>query len=633
MVLYIVFLVVTFATVLSGQPQIASVSGYAVMAIIVLAAHGIGEHACSAIGIAAGRWVERRASAIAAGLIPLWLLPLLLARLGILRPRWLLALLCALSLLGIPAAWRAIRERPSRSSPRSPISLAAVIILLMLALYAAHTLLPAVFFDGLSYHLAVPNQYLVTGKLLFIPYTQGANYPMGGEFLALYGLSVGDDGALKKINFLFLILVVLIVGEALPDRRKARLAQLILLASPLMGFMATLEFIDLPLVLYLLLCVLALIRSADASTARSPVLAAGIWAGAAMSIKYSAIPFLLATAALWLIRSWRSWRRLLAPALGAALLSLLVPLAWYAKSYAHTGNPVFPYLNRVFASPYAASQPAAEDDAHGYRKDRGRFSLWHIMRYPFDVSTQPYRGGMLADPGVLFLALLPLLALKRPRRGLETDAILYAILFFAVWWVLTGYLVRYVAVIFPLLSIPLGRATEEALNDRRTLRIAVTATLIAGITLNMMLYLGQMNFYFKSLTYLTGGMTHDQLLDSTVTYHRVADFANKNLPAEARILFVAERRSFYFQRECLVQNYFVPNTLVALLEQTSDDEMVRARLKKQGFTHILLYEKHLADVAARFPATIPPALVPRIEAFCAWNQRIYADSYYVLCRL
>ncbi|MBI2837572.1 MAG: glycosyltransferase family 39 protein [Acidobacteria bacterium] len=628
--LYALFAAILIATVaIQDHAQLDAIWGYGIVLLLAFSALAIGDIVIELLGMS-GPPAERLCFSLAAGLIPFWLAPLLLARLGILRPVWLLAIVSPLGVVAIVWSRRrlVLLLRGIEWHGNDWVSAA---IGLLLCIYFLHTLLPAMFFDGLAYHLAVPSQYLITGKLLFIPFTQGANYPMGAEFLALYGLAAGDDGALKKINFLFLVLLVVFVGSVLSRNRQGRWAQLVLLASPLTGFLATLEFIDLPLVVYLIFCVYSLMRMHEPS--RGHIRAAGIWAGAAMSIKYSAIPFLGVAAAVWLIRSRHTIGRAVRPAAVAFLLSILIPLPWYLKSYAHTGNPVFPYLNRVFESQYVAAHSSAEDDVHGYRKDRSRFSPFHMIRYPFEVSTQKYRGGMLADLGLLYLILLPLLAVAPPRNTTEKEALFYAALFLVLWWVLTGYLIRYAAIAFPLIAISLGRAIEEVAEKGGWLRRLAFTVIALATALNIALYLGQMNTFFKSLTYLTGGMTRDELLRATVTYYPAAVYANDNLSADAHILFVGERRSFHFRQQCTVTNYFIPNPLVTILDRQEDPAGARDSLIRQGFTHLLLYRKHLPDVADSYPISIPGAAVSPIQEFCATLPPIYADGYYVLYRL
>lgn len=628
--LYALFAAILIATVaIQDHAQLDAIWGYGIVLVLAFGALAIGDFVVELLGMS-GPPAERLCFSLAAGLIPFWLAPLLLARLGILRPVWLFSIVAPLAALAIVWSRRrlVLLLRGIEWHGNDWVSAA---VGLLLCIYFLHTLLPAMFFDGLAYHLAVPSQYLITGKLLFIPFTQGANYPMGAEFLALYGLAAGDDGALKKINFLYLVLLVVFVGTVLSRNRKGRCAQLILLASPLTGFLATLEFIDLPLVVYLILCVYSLMRMHEPS--RGHIRAAGMWAGAAMSIKYSAIPFLGVAATIWLVRSRHTIGRAIRPAAVAVLLSLLIPLPWYLKSYAQTGNPVFPYLNRVFKSPYLSGQASGEEDVNGYFKDRDRFSPFRVLRYPFEVSTQRYRGGMLADLGPLYLILLPLLAFKPPPSSTEREALIYAALFLVLWWVLTGYAIRHAAVAFPLIAISLGAAVEEVMAKRGWFRRIVIVAAALAIGFNIVLYLSQMNTFFKSLTYLTGGMTRDELLRATVTYYPVAVYADENLPVDAHVLFVGERRSFHFLRECTVTNYSVPNPLVSTLHKERDPAAVRASLARQGFTHILLHRKHLSQIADSFSTNIPQADVPSILGFCATLPPIYADGYYVLYRL
>ncbi|MEW6368833.1 MAG: glycosyltransferase family 39 protein [Acidobacteriota bacterium] len=631
-VVYCAFLVLVFLTITVQQPQLLLLGGHLVTLSLFVSAFVAGDRFSTWIGLPSGTR-ERFCFATGLGLIPFSILPLLLGWLHLLRPVYLRALLLLALALALASGRRPLRDLLlTLRAPnwRSPV---VFCIAALLILYLAHTALPAMFFDALSYHLAVPSQYLVTGRILHLPYNHGANYPMGAEFLALYGMAAGDDGALKKINFGYLIMTLVFIGSVMSDGRAGRIAQLVFLGSPLTAFLSTVEFIEMPMIFYMVFFVHAMWRSTEAERPRAYLVAAGLFAGAALSIKYIAIPFLGIAAIGWLWRARSSLRRLLPAACLAGIIALLLPSPWYVKAYLHTGNPVFPYLNSLFRSPYAEGEPSKQDDVHGYRKDASRFAIGHLAAYPFEVSTRTNRGGMLADPGVLYLALFPLLLFHPPRSRREKDLLWLSLAFFCTWWVLTGYLIRYVGLIFPLLAASIGRAADEATSDRGLLRAATAAALAAGLLFNALLYVGQMNLYFKSPTFLSGGLSEPELLSSTVTYYRAAEFADRTLPPDAKLLLVGERRYYYIRREAVVINFFSPNPLVPLLRETRDPARVAAELRRQGVTHILLNHKHLLDVADRYPVYLPPDLAVAVTGFCHTLTRLYADDYFSIYQL
>src|SRR5262249_29636270 len=140
------------------------------------------------------------------------------------------------------------------------------------------------------------------------------------------------------------------VGRKLFNDEVGLWGALIFYSTPLVIWLSSTAYLDLPLALCILASVVAFIRWYE--TSLWPWLAVSGWiAGVAIGIKIGAIPTLIV---LPFFAVWHSWNtkgsllRLIA-AFGVPMLILAVPS--YLLVYIHTGNPFFPFMNAVFRSP------------------------------------------------------------------------------------------------------------------------------------------------------------------------------------------------------------------------------------------------------------------------------------------
>jgi len=205
--------------------------------------------------------------------------------------------------------------------------------------------------------------------------------------------------------------------------------------------------------------------------------AAGVASGFGAGLKLSAFPFTVATVAALLVVSQPLIRRLVLAlaCAGGALVGLLLSYGWWAYELAqHWGSPLLPYLNQVFASPYAplASNTDARRLPHGVLQGIFYPLLWTAQ--PLRTSPQSFRE--IAVPAVEVLLLL--LAVKaiaiaarrrawRPIFGSDAERylVVLSILTYAVWvdvFAIYRYLVPLEMLSFVLLGICVRRLVAPA---------------------------------------------------------------------------------------------------------------------------------------------------------------------------
>ncbi len=284
--------------------------------------------------------------------------------------RWLVWLLLAGIGIGVSKAWLQTLALPSAAwlkqkwLNRSPAgeypaaerqaALGLALILIFLAGTYLWALSPAVRYDALSYHLAVPETYVRSGGMVDMPEAANTYWVHYAEMLYTLALLLAGQPLPGLIHFTSCLLSAGFVF-ALTRRlssRSAWIAALLFCSIPLINIEAGSAYIELFLALTLLGTVYFGVRWwFDQEMGWLGL--AGIGAGLAVGSKVSMIPLLapLGLLFLWgLIGRRPGWKSGLQALLIFGLPLVLLSSVWFGRDWLWTGNPVFPMFNGIFRS-------------------------------------------------------------------------------------------------------------------------------------------------------------------------------------------------------------------------------------------------------------------------------------------
>jgi 4-amino-4-deoxy-L-arabinose transferase-like glycosyltransferase len=294
--------------------------------------------------------------------------------------------------------------------------------------------------DALSMHLALPMSVAHDHRWMFDfrQYTW-ALMPSGGDSLFTAAYLLGGETAARLTNVGLLVVIVGMVYRA----SRQWLAAALFASTPLVLLVTGSLFVENVWAAMIMGAVLALIRY-DENGDPSEIRTAGVLFGAAISTKVIAAVFLLPAAfvAVWMVVK----RRQLSTMAAAALLLAIFAAPPYAYAWVKARNPLFPFANAIFRSPYYPPESFADP------RFRPPIS-WHTA---YDAT---FRSGLYFEaqggaPGFqYFLMLVPAAILTRRRAAALTVAIgaIAAILLFAFLPNL-----RYIYPALPLFSIAIG---------------------------------------------------------------------------------------------------------------------------------------------------------------------------------
>jgi hypothetical protein len=601
-------------------------------------------------------WRERLPFAGALGIGAFGTLGLVLALFGLYRP-FLLQVIAALVVLvalfmlvpgGVRRA-RSSRHLPAPHMPRNTTLLWVACAGLALFCAGVAALAPETQYDALWYHLTYPQRYLQAGYLVDIPADFVSLYPMTTELWYGYGLAFGGATAAILLHLGYLPLAAVLTYEFARRYTPGAapwLAVALLVTMPTMIWLGSTANTDLAIMLFVALSLYALLRYVDTSR-RQWLLLAALNLGFALSTKHLAL-FALALFCPGLLLALRSrgvgWRHAFLAALALGVLSLLVALPWYLRSYLATGNPVFETMYTAFGAPperwNALAQARQQDFLHQFGRPRTLANLLLLLPWDMTIHAAGYGGAL----GPLFLILSPMLALRRLRGVWSWLAALVA-LWLLLWFSpVTSLEVRQLTPIAPIIAVLAAFAFARAAGLARLVAgRKAPALLTGGLAMLMVLNLppftplhevDRVNWdgWLSSVLYrlpwsvVAGGQSVDDYLTREIRSYPVWRYADTHLPSGAHVLTWSGGDEFYTDRDRLWANS--ARAIATTKAPRGAETQALAGLRALGITHLIVgrrppEEPHPWDAYA---LTGPLAR-------SQWYEELYSDYWYVLYRI
>jgi tetratricopeptide (TPR) repeat protein len=530
--------------------------------------------------------------------------------------RSLFAALLVIGLVsGIVAFRESLRENPKTGDEVVPYGFLEKILLGFCVFIAGvnflGALIPEWFYDSLIYHLAVPQQYAMQGKIHWVPYSFVCfNYPLLTSMQYLVFMVLGNDIAPRLLQWfdgLLCAATAFGIAGIFMGRAGSLLAAAVFLSQPVMRFLMAVTMDELPLTWFSTLALAALLRGIDGDGRgassyapeggvrpyrridRNSWLFVGAWLlGFAHGSKYVGV---LASSVLvcWLV----FWSRCRREGLGVTGWRMFLVVGWAAawtapwllKNWLFAGNPVSPFLGSFF--------PSVEFDAQLHDLYLGASTMyrgeglkdWILL--PFRVSVEnPSFGGFTLNP--FFILCVPAALLLRGIpygvRVMVGFAAGYAVL-----WALATPQSRFLAPLMPAASVvtawslvALGR---ESVPVRAAVGMATAWILVVSANAAIVNRLSNRDI----VPYVSGRLSRPALIRGAVPYYPAMERADEVMGRSARIMFVWESQIYYSPRPCFASNFigYVPLDLAKRAVDGRDLVRLISRLR---VTHILVDE-------------------------------------------
>lgn len=420
--------------------------------------------------------------------------------------------------------WWAARTPREAKATYIPIALLAA----TLAVHIAVAAKPEVGHDALAMHLQIAAEMAHGHRFRNDVATHiWAVMPLGADWLYASAYQFGGEAAARLSNLgAFLILLAWL----------ARLTSTAAATSPAVAAAAAGLFASMPLAfaetstlyvenywsLQLLAATAAGERAFRERDARWAIVCVWFAAGSLQAKVigvFWVLPLLAAVA--WRLRDrWRTidGRQII------AIIAALAVMAWpYLNALWRTGNPVFPFMNAIFRSPYFESAVSFNNALYNAPL------TWRTW-YDVVVDSGQFLEGAGGALGLHWLMLFPAVFLLARRAQLGTDALLLILvgLFCAATWLQQSYL-RYLYPAFALLLALGGRILVPLPERRMAFPLAMLLPIVA-----INLYLMPAGGWWNSSFCVGCGFDADarmRYIDRYADQRNVVEWLNANAPS------------------------------------------------------------------------------------------------------
>jgi hypothetical protein len=462
---------------------------------------------------------------------------------------------------------------------------------------AVLNLLPPFARDELTHHLAIPALFLRAGRVEEIPFADQAYYPMLVTLLYTPLLAQGWESAAKYLHLAFGIATAAIVCLDLRRRVSATLAVfggLLILTTPTVAVLGGSAYVDLGLLFFSTVAVLAALRWSETSRVSLLVIAA-LGAGCAATVKYNGylvIP--LIGFVVILLAGRRTTPEILRALAIYGLFSLVPLLPWLMRNFLETGNPLFPLMQGVFGGRELGDRPSI--DVFTYRHVLYGESWLQVVLTPIRVFLTGQEGNPARFDGVfnplLLLGFFTLFfpgATRRKRVLAGFSAAVLIMVFFLV-----AFRSRYaIAVLAPLTIISVE--TIAIWSSRSAAwRTACAALVVGSLAFNTAHFVSFWN-RVDPLAFLSGRESRQEFISRFVPEYPVVHFANRHLPEDANVyLAFLGQRGYFWERSYTYDFHYSGVALRDAVQGTEQADDIAARLRGEGVSHIASVDQLLA---------------------------------------
>ena len=457
---------------------------------------------------------------------------------------------------------------------RVDVRIAAPSLLLAIPILLAivEAITPANSPDELTYKLAVPQQYLLYGRMLELPLSSNSYLVLGTNLTDLAALAIGGPVA-AKLARLLLYLAALGVVHRFARRLAGGAANWIAAVvawCPTLMLIAGWAWSEWAVVG---LIVLALERFERWLDVRDPSDAAIAFAaaGAAAAAKYTALPFLLAFGIVALLRMRDA--KLLAR---AALVVALFGAFFYVRNVVWTGSPFAPLL--------LPNSPRIDNYRSG-----GRFSGFTDLVHGWDVVDPNLLDESLGI--VVPLAAIAALALVARRDRVTRDLLIAGGVQMPILLTIAPASRNMIGGVVPLALAGAMFLAELWRRSPRPMRVLLGGGAAIAFAAQLVLVLYVVETY-DVLPYLGGKESAAAYVARTRHFAKPFGWIAASTPADARILLLGESETLYLQRQAVSASNLDGPRLAAWLAAHPSPELLRAELQRMGITHVLIGLAH-----------------------------------------
>ncbi|MEE8352227.1 MAG: glycosyltransferase family 39 protein [Rhodospirillales bacterium] len=486
-------------------------------------------------------------------------------------------------------------RRPDHSAWRLPSDGIGRVLWVLLAIIAgfgvAQGLAPPADADTLSYHFAVPQEFLAAGRIEFVPQALEGAIPFGVQMTYAPALALGGEMALTlwtMISGWAAAALLFVLCQRHLDHNWSLALTLVFLTTPTVIYGSGSGQVELRIALFVMLGAWATVRAVETGQVRYAVLA-GLGGGFYAAAKYTGLLFIAALGAVLIFQ-----RRWFHHGVVFGITTVVAGVQWYAWNALHTGDPVFPALFQWLGREDLITWTKAYDldfKAFLFRPENPLpQTLTWLFLFPFKATLNaaglPDAGRVGFGPYGLLVLPFAMLGLWRCRQTFRQSPLVryagIAVLFYVLWFFLGGsQRIRHLLPVLPLVLICLSVAAERLIRDGRhqkPLMTVIAATLVLQMA-------GYSLFATNYLKFLAGGADREAFLTRNLNGYYTVPWINTNLKKTDKIFIIHRHLRYYLD----IPSFFGTRMQAAVdvRPEQSDARILYRQSRQAGITHFL----------------------------------------------
>jgi hypothetical protein len=528
------------------------------------------------------------------GVLGSWVL--LLGFLGLIYFWSLLALLATSLFIGRSALSKlAVRWAEAIRQPLMPArerTLAIVLAAIAFCFVAAWPIIilaayPPIQFDELMYHLPLASGYAFAHSVIPLRQIRYWMLPQLGEISFTACITILDDVTVHFFVLSLLVLTcaaVLVIGRRFFSPRTGVLGVALFVGSPLVIFVGTAAFVDMAVVCFTTLSAATLLISQTDSWSGWPLLT-GAFVGFAAASKYDGLISLLVVASLTLVFSTQSARTRNGLLVVTAALAAMAPT--YLRTYFVTGNPLSPFLGKLFG--FGAWDPVDVKALIAALKNVGvQRTFLQLLRLPWSLTLHQdsFGTGTYTHLTPIVFIGLPAAAVLtwriKPARILASMSVAYCF-----FWFFAAQYVRYLLPVVPLACLCIAAVFDWGLARLkiRPAAAAIVTTLLFVIALEPGLAQAIVwtNYYGAPPTSNPGRRSFLMRIFPSYTCY---DSLNSELGSGYTVYAFHDENMRYYAKGRFIGDWFGPGRYGSI-ERASGQQMYQS-LRALGVTHLIV---------------------------------------------
>ncbi|MFN3551155.1 MAG: hypothetical protein ACK4WJ_05055, partial [Endomicrobiia bacterium] len=195
-------------------------------------------------------------------------------------------------------------------------------------------------------------------------------------------------------------------------------------------------------------------------------------------------------------------------------------------------------------------------------------------------------------PGGVFLLFLPLLFVFRNVDKKIKFLSIYVIICLTLWAIIGRFYLRYFIPVLSVIAVIYSYfITENTFPQQFKNLVYLLLVFIISSNINFamrILYFTQTPAHFVFSNMSVKEYLSTQRPSYPSPYYQIAEWVNKNLPVDSKILLLGETRGLFFERKYLTHGVLEYSPLVKMLKKVNSAQQLYEEFKKEKITHILL---------------------------------------------